>query len=81
MPAVGKINPSVAKGCAIATAILVGIPLLVVGVVGVKTLVPLQDAGRAMEELDRSLGDEAIYLPAPSGEIPRQRDLRPVCPG
>jgi hypothetical protein len=70
---VGKINRPVAKGCAILAAIIVGVPLLVVGVVGVKTWVPLQEAGEAMDELDRSLGSQATYVPAQSGEISAER--------
>jgi hypothetical protein len=70
---VGKINRPVAKGCAILAAIIVGVPLLVVGVVGVKTWVPLQEAGEVMDELDRSLGSRATYVPALSGEISAER--------
>ena len=50
-----------------------GVPLLVVGVVGVKTWAPLKEAGAVLEELDRSLGPEAAYLPSPSGEILPER--------
>jgi hypothetical protein len=70
---VGKINPSALKGCAILAAIIVGVPLLVVGVVGVKTWIPLQEAGKALDELDRSLGSEAAFSPAPTGAIPAER--------
>lgn len=70
---VGKINSSAAKGCGILAAVVVGVPLLVVGVVGVKTWMPLQEADEAMDALDRSLGPEATYIPAPSGEIPADR--------
>lgn len=52
---------------------MVGVPLLIVGVVGVKTWAPLQEAGEALDELDRSLGSAATYLPAPSGEVPADR--------
>jgi hypothetical protein len=69
----GKINSPAAKGCAILAAVLVGVPLLVVGFVGVKTWGPLHEAGQSLEELDRSLGKAAAYLPAPSGEIPGAR--------
>ena len=69
----GKINFSAAKGCAILAAVTVGVPLLVVAVVGVKTWGPLQEAGEALDELDRSLGREAVYLPAPAGEISAER--------
>ena len=68
-----KISPSVAKGCAILAAVAVGVPLLVVGVVGVKTWVPLKRAGKALEKLDQNLGHEAVYQPAPSGAIPAER--------
>lgn len=73
MTVVGKINSSAAKGCGILIAVVVGIPLLVVGVVGVKTWIPLQEAGEAMDELESSLGPEATYVPSPSGEIPSDR--------
>ena len=69
----GKTNRSAVKGCAILAAVILGVPLLVVAVVGVKTWVPLQEAGEALDELDRSLGREATYLPAPSGEILAER--------
>jgi hypothetical protein len=70
---VGKINPSAAKGCGILAAVVVGIPLLVIGVVGLKTWVPLHEAGEIMDELDRSLGSEATYVPVASGEISAER--------
>ncbi len=70
---VGKINHPAAKGCAILAAVVVGVPLLVVGVVGVKTWVPLQRAGEALDELDQTLGQAASYHPAPSGAIPADR--------
>lgn len=73
MLGVGKSNRSAAKGCAILAAIVVAVPLLVVGVVGVKTWIPLRGAGQALDELDRSLGPEATYHPLPSGEIPAAR--------
>jgi hypothetical protein len=66
---VGNTKHPAVKGCAILAAIIIGVPLLVVGVVGVKTWVPLQEAGEAMDELDRSLGRQATYVPALSGEI------------
>gem|GEM_PF-5789035 len=69
----GKINPSAAKGCGILAAVVVGVPLLIVGVVGVKTWVPLQRAGETLVELDRSLGSDSVYVPTPSGEIPTER--------
>jgi hypothetical protein len=68
-----KINHPAAKGCAIAAALIVGVPLLVVAVVGVQTWAPLHEAGQALDELDRSLGDRSVYVPAPSGEIPAER--------
>jgi len=70
---VGKINPSALKGCAILAAVIVGVPLLVVGVVGVKTWIPLQEAGEALDELDRSLGSESAYVPERTGGIPAER--------
>ena len=69
----GKNSRAAAKGCAILAAVIVGIPLLVVAVVGVKTWVPLQEAGEALVELDRSLGPEAAYIPALTGEISAER--------
>ncbi|MHA1154445.1 MAG: hypothetical protein ACTSQ7_17690, partial [Alphaproteobacteria bacterium] len=68
-----KSKGSAAKGCAILAAIVVGIPLLMVGVVGVKTWLPLRAAGDALDQLDQSLGQQAIYHPAPSGEILAER--------
>lgn len=62
-----------AKGCAILVAIVVGVPLLIVAVVGVKTWVPLQRAGEALDELEDNLGHEAAYRPSPSGAIPAER--------
>jgi len=41
--------------------------------VGVKTWVPLQEAGKAMDELDESLGRDASYIPTPSGGIAPER--------
>jgi hypothetical protein len=69
----GKNRISAAKGCGILAAVIVGVPLLIVGVVGVRTWVPLQEAGVALDELDRSLGPDAAYHPQPSGEIPADR--------
>ena len=69
----GKGKRTAAKGCAIVAAIIVGVPLLVVGVVGVKTWGPLEEAGKAMDDLERSLGAEATYVPAPSGAITAER--------
>jgi len=70
---VGKINHPAAKGCAILAAVVVGVPLLVVSIVGVKTWVPLQRAGEALDELDQTLGHATAYRPAPSGAIPADR--------
>lgn len=69
----GKINSKAAKGCGILAAVILGIPLLIAGVVGVKTWGPLHDAGEALDELDRTLGAEATYCPSASGEIPAER--------
>lgn len=69
----GRNSRTAAKGCAILAAVVVGIPLLVVAVVSLKTWAPLQEAGDALVELDRSLGAEAAYVPALSGEISAQR--------
>lgn len=69
----GKINHPVAKGCAITSAVLIGIPLLIASVVGIKTIVPLQEAGRDLKELELKLGAEAQYVPAPDGSIPADR--------
>lgn len=69
----GIINRPFAKGCAVLAAVIVGVPLLIVMVVGVKTWGPLHEAGQALEELDLTLGNKAIYTPAPSGEIPAER--------
>jgi len=54
-------------------AIIIGVPLLVVGFVTVQTWVPLQKAGKALDELDQSLGQAANYRPSASGEIPADR--------
>lgn len=69
----GKFNSPAAKGCGILVAIVIGVPLLVVSIVGVKTWVPLQRAGEALDELDQTLGSQAAYQPAPSGAIPVER--------
>lgn len=69
----GKLKITAAKGCGILAAVIIGVPLLVVGIVGVKTWGPLQAAGDALDELDRSLGPAAVYVPAPSGVIPAER--------
>ena len=69
----GKNNRSAAKGCGILAAVLIGVPLLVVGVVSVQTWIPLQEASESLNELDQSLGHEATYLPAPSGSISAAR--------
>jgi len=61
------------NGWAILVAIVVGVPLLVVGFVAVQTWVPLQKAGKALDELDQSLGATANYRPSASGEIPADR--------
>jgi hypothetical protein len=73
VPEVGLLKNPAAKGCAILAAVVVGVPLLVVAVVGVKTWVPLQRAGEALDELDQNLGYEAAYRPGPSGAIPAER--------
>ena len=65
-------NPA-ARGCLVVAAIAVGVPLLIVGVVGVKTWAPLHVAGEAMEELEQNLGDEVTYTPSPSGAVPPDR--------
>lgn len=62
-----------AKGCGLVAAVVIGIPLLVAGVVGVKTWAPLREAGQTLEELERSLGSNANFTPAASGEIPPAR--------
>ncbi len=64
-------------------AILLAVPLIVVGVVGVRTCVPLQQAGRSLDELESNLGEAASYAPSPTGEIAAERlelflDLRAV---
>ena len=58
---------------AVLISIVVGAPLLVVGYVTVQTWVPLQKAGKALDELDQSLGAAATYRPTASGEIPADR--------
>ncbi len=63
----------VAKGCGILAAIALGLILLVVGIVSVKTMVPLQRAGDSMAELEQSLGDAVNYTPSVSGNIPAGR--------
>ena len=61
-----------ARGCAIAGAIVVIVPLIVVGVVGVRTWAPLREAGKSLAELEQ-LGLMASYTPAASGEISPER--------
>lgn len=62
-----------AKGCGILAAVLVGVPLLIVAVVGVQTWAPLHEAGETLADLDRSLGSGKSYVPAPSGAVPAER--------
>lgn len=69
----GKDKRRAGKGCGILAAIVVGVPLLVAGVVGVQTWGPLHEAGETMDELDRTLGSSAVYCPEPSGAIPAPR--------
>ncbi len=73
MVTVGENGRLAGKGCGIVGAVIVGVPLLVVAVVGVKTCAPLQEAGEAMVELERALGSDALYRPSPSGAIPAAR--------
>lgn len=73
VPELGMFKNPAAKGCAILAAVVVGVPLLIVAVVGVKTWVPLQRAGEALDELDKNLGQEAAYRPSFSGAIPAER--------
>lgn len=61
------------RGCAILAAIVVGVPLLVVAVVGIQTWVPLRNAGEALETLETTLGSAATYTPEASGAIPAAR--------
>jgi len=61
------------KGCLILVAIVLAIPLFILGGVGVKTWLPLREAKETLTELDRSLGDGAAYIPTPSGAIPAER--------
>ncbi len=57
----------------IVAAIVVGVPLLIVAVVGVQTWRPLEKASDTLVELERSLGAEADYVPAPTGAIAPER--------
>ncbi len=63
----------VAKGCAIVAAVVIGIPLLIAGVVGVQTWVPLQRADDAFAELEASLGNSVDYTPSLNGSITADR--------
>jgi hypothetical protein len=69
----GEENPSVVKGCAVTLAILIAIPLLLVGVVGVRTWLPLRRAAQALEELQTTLGPRSYYTPTATGAIPPER--------
>ncbi len=66
-------NRSRTNGCALVVAALLAVPLVVVGVVALRTWIPLQLAGRSLDELDRTLGTEARYTPPPLGAIPAGR--------
>ena len=79
---------STAIGCALLVAVLVAVPLVVVGVVAVRTWTPLQQARESLDELERTLGTETRYTPAPLGGVPAERmelflelraSLAPVC--
>ena len=70
---VGKTKHPALKGCANAAVVIIGIPLLLAGVVGVKTWLPLQEACRDLEELETRLGSGAQYVPAPDCAIPSDR--------
>lgn len=61
------------KGCLILVAVVLAIPLFILGGVGVKTWLPLREAKETLTELDQSLGDDAAYIPTPSGAIPAER--------
>jgi hypothetical protein len=69
----GEESQSTGRGLVIFLAILVIVPLLVIGVVGVRTWMPLQQASRSLEELQLALGPRASYTPTLSGEIPAER--------
>jgi len=64
---------STGKGCALLAAALLAVPLVVVGIVAVRTWTPLQQARASMDKLEQTLGTEARYTPAPLGEIPAER--------
>jgi len=69
----GKKKFSAPKGCAILAAVIFGCFLLVFAVVGIQTWGPLKNARESMAELDKALGPNVTYRPAPSGEIPADR--------
>ena len=66
-------NHSIGKGCAVLAAILLMVPLVVVGVVGVRTWIPLQQAQKSLDSLELELGSRASYTPTASGNIPPDR--------
>lgn len=69
----GEENSSVVKGCAVTLAILIAIPILLVGVVGVQTWLPLRRAGQTLEELQATLGPRSHYTPTVTGAVPPER--------
>lgn len=69
----GSQGRTVAKGCLVVLALMVGVPLLIAAVVGVQTWIPLHKATESLVVLDRTLGADAAYVPLPSGRIPTER--------
>lgn len=64
---------STAHGCAWIAPVLIGLPLIVVSVVGVRTLMPLHQAKESLEQLERALGTAASYTPSALGAISAER--------
>jgi len=59
------------RGCLVGVAIILVLVALVVGVVTVRTWIPLQEADRSLEQLDLALGPDTTYTP--TGSIPEDR--------
>lgn len=68
-----KGDRSTGRGCALFAVVLLMVPIVVVGTVAVRTWVPLHQARESLDELERTLGIEARYTPAPLGEISPER--------
>ena len=61
------------KKVGIGIGLLLVVPMLLVAIVGVRTMSPLTDARESLSELEERLGEDARYVPTPDGAIPEAR--------